>query len=459
MNPIKRPESVIKYCISKKRNWLGNIVACYASAMILIIVLFSASLPAPVCSDSDTPLNQALAFIKTADYGKSIQTLRKAMQREQDIRTKTRLKATLALVSMQHTGNYDDALNYYQQILSLRSTGVEDIQKTAAQQIAFIESLRTAYKHQDLHLKKIKQKMYSRIPETEVKTLIHELNVFINDNTDYYKLHEAVYYSGLYYMKINTYSKAVKAFEKAISLKPAIDFYLPVTNRLNSAIKKRDKQFLKTLSQAIAGMMLFITMITFYASRPHTWFGFRPVLIGMTLIGIWAVVYHLFFYIVKPDSVFLTETIQQQLSYEKPMFFLSLNENLGENPLTGFLNYGLICLSGILIFSASSMNLPLLKKKFKLTVFINTVYSALAFISVLLIFSYNCHYTYQCEIVTESNGVTSYLTGSLFYRSKDPKPYLLTAPKDYPALNYDNISDNSVKEWLLKYDTTSTTND
>ncbi len=378
-----------------------------------------------------------------------IQELRKSLRFENDERKKLEIIASLSSLYEKQVGHYDISLRFCTTILNSTRSDIHDIRSTVETQKARLLFLKKRYQQQDQQITKISAAVIGSHEKNSQKQLAG-INHLISTLPDYYKLHEAYYYQGLYYYQIKKYYSAVKAFDKALHLKPAIDFYLPVSAKRNSSVNLRNRDFIKNCSWIVSGLLLAINIIIFYRSRPWQWISLSHILIGVATLSLWFLFSKWIFWGIQPETLDLPASIQQKLLYEKPIFNKNLMVNMGHNPLSAFTIYSLLFIAGTYIFSMCVSNTGSTNTYFK-SVFFSCSYSCLLFICLLSIFVWKSYYNDKCLFVSDTDTIAGILNGRYFYRSKDPEPYILINPKSYPNLNLKNISDDELIHWLTRY--------
>jgi hypothetical protein len=234
--------------------------------------------------------------------------------------------------------------------------------------------------------------------------------------------------------------------KKAVELKPAVNFYLPVNVYKDMAYAEWVRKVINSVLYSTAAVLLIITIIVFYSSFPWRWLKFRHIIAGLILVLLWLIVLATAMLLLSSEHVISAEMIAK-INAAPPCFVAYWTDNPQQQILKHLFFFGFIGISAVFIFSAGT-------SRFKcrwMTLLTNAIFALLVFTTLIGIF-----YMQNCDrksVFTSQSqtGLGGYLRGSSYFVNFNIEPYVLTNPKAYPDLAIDNITDVHLREWIQKY--------
>ncbi|MGA2916647.1 MAG: hypothetical protein ABSE89_11540 [Sedimentisphaerales bacterium] len=341
-------------------------------------------------------------------------------------------------------GNTNYAMTLYGDILKTNLPDDHPIKSSAQKEIDRLTSLKVRYGSEDVLLKRL------RPPEiagpAEISHQINRLLAIINEKPDYYRISEVYYHLGRNYLTIKDYSQAYLALKKSLTLKPAINFYLPVNVYRDTAYAEWVRSTINSVSYRTAGILLIVTMAAFYASRPWKWLRPQHLIAGSAIILLWLIILVIAYPLLVLGHGISDKTIAE-ISAAPPCFISYWTDNSNQQVLKSLFLYGLIGISVIFVFSTGTSRL-----KYRwAALLINTTFALLLFATLTTIFyMQNCDQKSVFCSETQT-GILRYIMGSNYFVSFSMEPYVLTNPKAYPNLAISNVTDVHMQEWIKKY--------
>jgi len=408
------------------------------NAVIFILTLFVFG---PVAGAQDA-VSQAQQLIEIEQYSKAFAILDKASQRpgHTPLQRAQALEA-LAKFFEKYIGNHDGALRRYTMI----SREALPLAASARNEVSRLKSLKEKYATQDKLLKRSQIITSSPNNRMQLKNHINELNNVLNQHPDYYRAAEVYYHLACCYMLLEMHTKALDGFDKALKLKPCIDYYLQVTTKrkivhdrwLTAAIKN------SALTTSIALMLL--AAVLFYLARPWQWLNWKHIAAALATLLVWCALFYgaylLFAWNFKPSN-----SVLGQINAARPAFISAKLGAPGSNVTSHLFLSGCVGTFAMFVFAVGTARL----KRRWIAKLSNPLFGLLLFAALTTIF-----YIQWCNdkaiFTSEAKSLLYYPGGSLYFLLREPEPYILTNPKAYPNLNLRNLQDQDFKEWLLQH--------
>ncbi len=341
-------------------------------------------------------------------------------------------------------GNTDYALMLYGNILGINLPEDNSIKASAKKEISRLKSLKAQYRAEDALLKGLQPPEI--ISPDKNSEQVAQLRSIIDKKPDFYRLHEVYYRLGRNYIAMGSYRQAYLLLEKSLELKPAINYYLPVDVHKNIAYAKWVRSTIKLITRGIIGVLLIVTIIAFYLSRPWRWLRLRHLITGLTIAILWLIILSISYILLVHKREISDKTIVD-ISAAVPCFVSFGPENPNWQVVKDLFVYGLIGLSGLFVFSIGISRI----KYRGVVLLINVVFALLLFATLMTIF-----YMQNCDQKSAfssdaQNGILHYINGGNYFVSFSMEPYVLTNPQAYPNLAINNITDVHMREWIQKY--------
>jgi tetratricopeptide (TPR) repeat protein len=325
-------------------------------------------------------------------------------------------------------GNMKRAVMNYKKIINSRIPDEHPLKQSAKKAIAAIKELETTYREENTRLKILLSRANRKRERDVIEEDISLLNAFIEQNPGYYLLHEAYFALGLNYQALKEPGDVYDALQKAMELKPGVIFYLPVKWRARQAYEAYVRNTVNNATRGAFWVLLVITMVVFYISRPWKWVGVKHIILLLLLVLAWWLIFSVSHGIVgaafegsEGRRVVKQEGKDTEYHYASP-----------GSPGSKF-----------------SIGMGRFKLK-KMGVVFGGVYGVFLFLVFSVLF-YMSYCDRMGTFKSGGEGILYYLSGRIHMAPADPEPYILTNPKDYPGLDLDNITDPYLQAWVKKY--------
>jgi tetratricopeptide (TPR) repeat protein len=404
-----------------------------------LIILILAT---PLIADSNDAVTQAKALFSQGKYIDGGNMLNNAM-RDKSLTSlqRNQLIYSLGDFNNEYVGDFKTAIKLFGRVAKSDLADDQDIKIKAKEKIAAIEELMLKFSAQDKIYKKISNQSFQQIPIEQTQELILQLNKLALQNPDYYKIAHVHFFIGHNQEKVKNYGLAYKSFQKAVSIKPALGFYLPVS-RMDFVLAKWRRQIANTTTWAVAGILLVIIAMSYYLSKPWKWIRFKHVIGGVVMLALWW-------------GVFNISHIWLASRYVVPH---DINSNPGADPeypsatpgsyggeIAGCLFvYGLVGVAGLYVFALGTSRL----KSRWLVVCLNGIIGLFILSTMTTIFYLrHCDGKYE-TISNDREGLMYYVASDMYFRTNEPEASFLTTPKAFPNPMINN-SPEDLKQWLL----------
>jgi tetratricopeptide (TPR) repeat protein len=410
--------------------------------LTLLIFCFAAI----ACAEEPNTISQAQALLEQGDYSQSTILLYKVINESRTPLQQAQAYKLLAEFYDKTVGDYNKAIQHYDKILDIYPEDGEALIAEARNELSRINLLKKQNAQKNNLLEKLRIESGSLKDQQTLPNEIKLLKLMIKDDPNYYRIAEAYYYLGQDYLLNRNYYSACKSFSKSLAVKPGIDFYLPVQTKWGFAHKNLVRTLAFKSSWSAAGILLLITVFAFYVSRPWKWITIRHWAAGVAVIILWCAFYGLLCLLLGKNINLSPEAIRN-IGIQYPSFMSSSLGSLGSRLMIYLFAYGLIGVIGMFIFATAVSRL---KSKW-IRLIINFVFSLVLFSSLMTIF-----YLRYCDNKTLFYSPCPgeklyYPRGYLLSIQSDPKPEVLTNPKDYPDLAVSNVDEPILQQWIIKY--------
>jgi MFS family permease len=202
---------------------------------------------------------------------------------------------------------------------------------------------------------------------------------------------------------------------------------------------------INSATRRITGVLLIVTIIAFYLSRPWRWLKLRHLMILLAVALLWLAVFGISYKLLSNPK--LSDQLIADISAAMPAFVDSGPESPNWAVAQNLFLYGLVGISGLFVFSIGTGRI----KSRPAALLINVTFALLLFATLTTIF-----YMQNCDqksaFASESkDGIMYYVNGGGYFVSFGMEPYVLTNPKAYPDLAIHNITDIHMSEWVRQY--------
>ncbi|MCE5187193.1 MAG: hypothetical protein LLF76_13815 [Planctomycetaceae bacterium] len=394
------------------------------------------------------PVEQAQSLFKQGDYLAGMNLLTAELNSPDAVKQAAALEA-FARYQEELVGNYDYALRLYQSILKNNLPKDDPLKADAKEQMARIIELKSRYRAEDVLLRSLQPPEVAKPDRCDRQTML--LRSIMESKPDYYRNYEVFYHLGRHYLVTQDYRRSCELLDRALQLKPAINFYLPLHTCRERAHRLWVQSNVNKGSFISVGVLLAVTIVSFYAARPWRWVRMRHLAIGFAGAALWVIVFAVFYKLTAARQIIPDES-QTQISIVPPFYpdfgpgspYWHVAQNL--------CIYGLVGTLGVFVFAVGAAKF----KRRWMAVMGNGIFSVLLFGTLLTIFyMYNCNEKSVFYSVAQQ-GSLGRLNGASYFVNYGMEPYILTNPKAYPDLALENVSDAHMYEWVKRYCTFST---
>ena len=345
-------------------------------------------------------------------------------------------------------GDMNKAMMSYRRVINSRIPGDHPLKQSAAEAVAGIKELETKNRGKNALLKSLMVRASRKREPDAVKKDIFQLEAFIRDNPGYYLLHEVYYVLGLNYQALNEHGNVYRSLNRAMEIKPGIVFYLAVKWGARKAYEDYVRVTINNVTRGVLWVLLFITMVVFYAAKPWKWLGVKHIIIVLVLILSWWIVFNLSQVIVGTvfENSLKNQPVKPGDKGKDKEYLRSVPGSPGSEVMDHLFWYGVIGVTAIFIFSIALGR----GKNKKLAIVMSCSYGFLLFLAFSSLF-YMKYCDREGTFKSGGSGIFYYLSGGIHLKSGAPEPNILTDPLSYPGLNVDNITDPYLRDWVIKY--------
>ncbi|MDD5134481.1 MAG: hypothetical protein PHP01_03600 [Phycisphaerae bacterium] len=390
----------------------------------------------------NSPEDQAEDLFAKGEYLGGMNILTKAINNPDPAGRATALEA-YAKFYENIVGNAGYATNLYEDILRVNLPAEHPIKATAQKEIGRLKSLKTQYAFEDNIIKRL-QPPEILSPEKNERQA-EQLQTIIDKKPDYYRLCEVYYLLGRNYVAMEKYHQAYKLLQKSIELKPGINFYMPVNVYKDIAYVKWVRLIINLTAKTITGVLLVITAIAFYSSRPWRWLKLRHIMILLVIALLWLAVFGVSYKLLSNPK--LSDQLIADIGGAMPSFVNFGPGSPNWQAARNLFFYGLTAIAVLFIFTIGTSRI----KSRSAALLFNVTFALLLFVTLTTVF-YMRNCDQKSAFASESKeGIIHYVNGGSYFISFGMEPYVLTNPKAYPNLATANVSDTHMYEWIKKY--------
>jgi tetratricopeptide (TPR) repeat protein len=412
---------------------------------LTILILFPIFITTSIFAQDD-PAQQAQSLIGQNKYGEALSILNTS-RRDKDLSDSLRLEILKMLVVFNErtVGDYRKVEKFLQEIIRFPAAINRPVRFFAEKEIIRLKTLNAKYRKENNFLKKIKIISMSGNKKDKQVLIKDQIENFILDNPDYYRLAEIYYYLGRNYMNLNKYGKAIRYFDKSIQLKPGINTFLPVSSHSRGAYAERYRKTMRSIYWTILAILLIITMISFYIFRPWKNFHIKHLFVCLAMIFLWWLVFTASTYFLGA-TFSLSQEDKENIDVEEPSFIRADPGSPGSEITRILFRYGLIGILGVYLFSLGMSRI----RKRKIAGIAAVLYGFLMFGSLTGVF-----YIRYCKERTiyysKGKGLFDFIKGNYLFKLKDHEVYVLSDPNSYSNLNLESIDELELVDWFVQH--------
>ncbi len=362
-----------------------------------------------------------------------------------ELNERTDLKPALLLIKANfyenYVGNLLQAKRFYRQLLELKLPEDQKYMIDARAGIKRIKDYNRKYAEEIKFFTEIKR---GTKEDTDPEKLSTQLLEIISNNCDKLLLANAYYHLGNVYLDQKIYWPAYRMSLKAVELKPAFHYYLPINTLKYDAYKQWLLNLITNIVWTILVALLIFIVVVFYFSRPWQWLNIKIAASAIIIILLFAAFGLLTMWIIN-------KTAAPPSDYMSPPVYYRVNFGGFNTWLpTKCLLYILTASVGTIILVTSTLRF---KHRWTWRM-INILTTILLFSSLFTVFflRYGFHSSgYSVNsFYREKSKTFSYFSGRTYFRLNDVRPFVLTNPKAYPDLGTRKIDEPVFIHWLEK---------
>lgn len=410
----------------------------------LLIILLSVGLINLPADSREKGLSQVDQLIDSRQYSEAMSSLSKAIRDHaaDPVQQALYIKA-LGDFHRDICGDMRRAAMNYRRIINSGIPENHELKQSAHREIARIKELETKHRDINTRLKRLSARANRKREPAVVEEDISQLKELIENNPGYYLLHEAYYALGMNYQYLKKPGKAYPLLEKAIEIKPGIVFYLPAKAQAEKARTSHLRNSVNTITTALLYLLLFVTIILFYKSRPWQWFRLKHVIPLVVLILCWWLVFNISHALLGNSfsggegRLIITEK-------GKDTEYLSASPGSpGSEKAKPLFKLGMIGVMALFLFSLS-----ISRFKGKKVVAISTIIYGFLIFAAFSTLYYMKYCDQKGVFMSEGKGISYYIGGRMLFNPEDPEPNILTNPLAYPGIEVSKVADPYLREWI-----------
>ncbi len=410
----------------------------------VLVILLSVCITCLMPDSRDKVLSEVKHLIDTRQFSDVMSLLSKAIRDNaaDPLRQALYIKA-LGDFHREVCGDMRRAAMNYRRVINSGIPGSQELKQSANKEIARLKGLETKHRDINTRLKGLLVRANRKRQPAAVKEDISQLKGLIENNPGYYLLHEAYYALGMNYQYLKKPGKAYTLLHKAMEIKPGIVFYLPAKAQAQKARASYTRDNINKVTGALLYLLLIVTMILFYKSRPWHRFRLKHVIPLIALVLCWWLVFNIS-HTLLGKSFSSGEGRLVITEKGKDTEYLSASPGSpGSEKAEPLFRLGLIGIMGLFLFSISIKEF----KSKKLVVISAIIYGFLIFSALSTL--YYMKYCDQTGMFKSKGGsIFYYIGGGIHFNPEDPEPNILTDPLAYPGIEVSKITDPYLQEWV-----------
>lgn len=414
---------------------------------VFVIFLLLGCLTCLLPGSQDQSLAEVNRLVGTGQLSEALSLLSKAIRSHASdpLQQAAYIKA-LADFHKDVCGDMRKALMNYRRVISSPIPGDHELKQAALAESAGIRELETKHRQLNSRLKSLLARANRKRDPAAVKEDIFQLKELIKNNPGYYLLHEAYYALGINYQALKKPGKAYPLLRQAMEIKPGIIFYLPAKARARQARNSHLRNNINNVTGALLYLLLAVTMILFYKSRPWQWLRLKHIMPLVVLTLCWWVVFNISHSLLG-KSFSGSEGRVVKIEEGRDTEYLSASPGSpGSGVVKPLFRFGLV---GVIVLFLFSLSMRQFKSK-KATVISGLIFGFLLFSAISTLY-----YMKYCDrastFKSSGKGVFYYTGGRIHFNPEDPEANILTNPLAYPGIEVDKITDPYLQEWVKKH--------
>lgn len=282
--------------------------------------------------------------------------------------------------------------------------------------------------------------------EARLRDNLRQLTAMLEQPPDEHRLHEVYYVLGLTHSALSQPLSACRAFDRALSIRPAMGLAQPVERLREKARRSWIHTYGRKVARGLCGVLILALAVGGFRARPWQWLRVKHLLAGLVIALSWCAIFGLAHHVLA-DRHAAAALVNSDHVYPKPVYIhLAFGEPGSEVAGTLF-GYGLAAVTGTFFFAAAIGRI----RRRGLAVFLGASFALLASGSLAALFYFD-HCAERGRPYLAEAAPTGLPTGFLAYPMNDPEPYLLINPRYYQGLELSSIDDPVLIQWLRSHE-------
>lgn len=410
---------------------------------ILIASLFLAISPAFAASDPHQTVERHRQALAQHDYAKALLELNKTLRTAQNLSEEQKLAILVAKAEFyqRYVADLDRSLLTLEQV-DLQIPTLEPVQRSDLdKRIEALQKIISAHQDEKSFIDQFL--VLSAQPKI---AMIDEIQARIERAGSSPYLGALTHCLGVAYFEAKQYHAAHNAFYRAMESTPAIYFSYPTQELKEESLTLWKQQLLTSIGTLTVSIFLALIMLGLFLTRPWRWVRWRHLLPLPILLVFWTIAHRLLIVL----STRLADTTVSKGDHAV------LNTHSGavlSGPLTVHLfTYGAIAVVAVFLASLAISRIEL-----PMTRYMANACAAFCITGALMMCFVEDHG--QTDFALGQSSRFKYMLGSFRYESKDPIPYVLSSPKDFPGLAIQQLDEIAQKEYLQQMEYVDRTGD
>jgi len=418
-----------------------------ACALLLVVSIWApapalaqgeAKLPPGSAHDQVDPVAAARTLFHAGKFSEGLALLNKDNVRGQGEPSKRAIVLVeIARFYERYAGDFDEAGRYLKEVIELGLAPDASPLRAAQQNLQRLNKQAARYRKENETLLRIS---LERFESHVARARVAELEAFIRKNPDYPRLASAYYYLGKNLLQLKQDREAHPAFKKALELRPALGFHLPIEHTWGKVEKRLLRNDLLLAVRVVLGILGGVWLILFILSRPWRALGLRQGILLLALIALWWVFF-------KASVWIAGRAVPLHPEYfAKPVYLSTAPGAALSDALGALFLHGLAGVVGIFIIVVSSARF---RRRRTWTV-VNAVASLLLMSSLMTVF-----YLQHGDGAFRPGAGDRFprLGGVFYYATPDPEPFILTNPLAYCRFQetVGELDEVRIRQWFKRY--------
>jgi tetratricopeptide (TPR) repeat protein len=384
------------------------------------------------------PVEAARALLRAGDYAQGLNILVKESYRTRNSPARSaRVFEAFATFYVQQVGDLDEGRRYLKKIMMLDLPPGNPQWIAARRALTRLRAQAERYKKADELLERISVERYE--PEV-LRSRVRALRALIARQPDFPRLASAYYYLGKNHQLLDEHGEAYRAYVRALELRPALGYHLPVEYSRDAVFKLLVRQDLFLAARVILAVVAGAVLVLLLLSRPWSSLGLRHGLVLLGLAALWWVSFKLAVWIAAETALVRTGAppgpIQLGTALASPLYEV----------LDTLFLYGLAGVACAFVIAVATARF-----RHRWTwLAINAAATLLVLSSLMTLF-----YLRNGAVPFKPAGREryAYLRGSFYFGTAEQEPFLLTDPMAYCKYSriIDEMDEDELKRWFSRY--------